>query len=516
MRASHLAETTALRHARRIGWREKGLSALQQAAEIRRGDDLRDEAIACLAAPDLESVSSWSTQGHVLGTDAEGLRVATGHNDGEVKLAPLAGGPANQSFPGWGSACLTAHFSPSGRHMVVLYRVDSDAQHEDEGATEPELELGMWDTDEARLLFRAPLVPISVASSCFDADERRVAICLRESVHVLEVESGRELARFQGPGRVMSADFDQRGERLAIARYSPHSIELVSIADELSLQGRTLAALPHDALWLNDGRLAIASADFRIYLWDVDGETEADERSGVVAAQAVITSADPEEQPATPLGVDPHVTLLQGHRSEVTRLMQAPESPLLVSYGWDAQSILWNTVTDEPLLRTAGQVVGVRSDGAHFIMRSAAEISVWRLTWGEVYDTIYAHSGKSPSTVDASLDGRWLASGGHDGAILWHLPDKRRVATLTETDVNEVVFDPQGERLYTSGAQGVIAWELPSGEWTASDPTTLHSSQLTDRVMRRAGDLAPRFAGGWRPRREQCARVSPRHTQRRH
>src|SRR5205085_10424439 len=60
LRDSYLAQARAGRWSRRAGRRFEGLELLKQAAKIRPGLDLRNEAIACMALADMRSVKDWS------------------------------------------------------------------------------------------------------------------------------------------------------------------------------------------------------------------------------------------------------------------------------------------------------------------------------------------------------------------------------------------------------------------------------------------------------------------------
>ena len=59
LRKSHLTEAQASRFSGRVGSRSESLRALQAAAAIRQSPALRDEAVACLAVTDLETVRWW-------------------------------------------------------------------------------------------------------------------------------------------------------------------------------------------------------------------------------------------------------------------------------------------------------------------------------------------------------------------------------------------------------------------------------------------------------------------------
>ena len=67
LREARLAEASALRQTTQPGRRAQALAALQQAAGIRPGVDIRDEATAALLIHDVQSVGSWAASGSMPG-----------------------------------------------------------------------------------------------------------------------------------------------------------------------------------------------------------------------------------------------------------------------------------------------------------------------------------------------------------------------------------------------------------------------------------------------------------------
>ena len=126
---SYVAQARASRFSRRPGQRFAALRALTEAAKIRRTPELRDEAIACLALPDLDEIhrSSEAFHGVVLAYDPLLERYARLDWDGVVSVRRVADDREVRRFPSPGPVgeSFVLAFSPDGRHLAVIYRLGS-------------------------------------------------------------------------------------------------------------------------------------------------------------------------------------------------------------------------------------------------------------------------------------------------------------------------------------------------------------------------------------------------------
>src|SRR5207248_7279081 len=134
------------------GQRFEGLRTIRAAALLdqpgNRLLELRNEAIACLALPDLRPVRVWEDgpQGGFLGVDFDPSsgRMARGTPQGDV-LVRSPDQPGDEvRLPGNGPRVAMVRFSRDGRYLAV--------KHEERG----EAVLVVWDTRRAAKLLEVP------------------------------------------------------------------------------------------------------------------------------------------------------------------------------------------------------------------------------------------------------------------------------------------------------------------------------------------------------------------------
>ncbi len=129
---SYVAQARASRFGRRPDQRFAALRALTEAAKIRRTPELRDEAIACMALPDLDEVhrASEAFRGIRLAFDPNLEHYAGLEWDGAVSVRRVADDREVRRLPSSGPLrdCFILAFSLDGRHLVVSYRLGSSRQ----------------------------------------------------------------------------------------------------------------------------------------------------------------------------------------------------------------------------------------------------------------------------------------------------------------------------------------------------------------------------------------------------
>ena len=430
---SYLARAQAGRFGRRPGRRLDGLEALRQAIPIARAvdaprsgfDELRDEAIACLALADLRpgklaidvpaGASSPVFDGmfrRYASFDRQG--VVTVHTIGQsgpvVRIADVGGVPRE------------LRLSPDGRSLAIVLP---------EGVQVREVEGGglVW-----RLSGR-------VGQAEFAADSRRVAVGLADrTVVVADVAAGREVARFSVGFRPLPLAMRPDGKQLAVADESRDvGVEIWDLEPPRKVANlRPDEPGPIAALgWSPDGRrlgIGLVLAPI-VEIWDV-----ADRRQ---------------------------VVALEGHAQQVNVLRFHPDGDLILTGSWDGTARLWDAGTGRSVVHWQSLV-----DDPHFgrdgracgVVKIGGEYRVLEVEPGREYRTLVAGVGVRPSGyfwADISPDDL-LAVGMEDGVRLWDLGTGRELAFLPigKSLTANFVTGKRGRELLSCGPGGLHRWPI--------------------------------------------------------
>lgn len=428
------------RFSRRVGQRFGGLEALAQAARIGRDldlptarlDVLRDEAIACLALPDLQR------SGRVLGKPpgVVGLafapamdRYALRFNSGEVVVRRSADDGELARFRARGARDIFVfRFSPDGRHLATTHF--------------PDFGLTVWDVDRGTVAFEDQ-GPVFGRSANFSPDGRSVVLAHTDGeTSVYDLASGRLVHHWTGPEHTNDLAFRPDGARVAAAthRSTQNLCQITDVATGRVVRSFPLPASGAGIAWSPDGRtLATAHDDRRIYLWDPETGT----RTGV----------------------------LEGHTNGGLYAAFHPSGLLLASNGWENRLRLWDPLLARPVLNLPStlQELTVGRDG-QVVTLVEDELIPYRIDPALEYRTLIRTSGTRMEYQKASVrsDGRLLAVGTDRGVLLSDLAQGREMGVLPIGGAWHVLFEASGD-LLTSGSAGVWRWPIRAG----SDGTTL-------------------------------------------
>ncbi|HEY6565020.1 MAG TPA: hypothetical protein VIY86_11020, partial [Pirellulaceae bacterium] len=70
------------------------------------------------------------------------------------------------------------------------------------------------------------------------------------------------------------------------------------------------------------------------------------------------------------------------------------------------------------------------------------------------------HTGKDPSSLSFSADGRLLISSGSDGIVFWDVPEGKRLGTIPLPEVPTAELTPDGMALITASSIGLHRWPV--------------------------------------------------------
>jgi serine/threonine protein kinase/WD40 repeat protein len=444
---SKRAEARAVRMSARVGQRLEALRSLREALELPLPPDhtlaeLRTEAIAALALPDLEVEKQWD--GSPPGTldpafDARVEHYARITRDATVSLRRVADDAElarwkEEGFDPFPHNEYCLMLSPDGRYVAVYH----DGLHR--------LRVRRVEGNRAVLCHEASNAA-DYASRAFSPDGARLVYLLRDGrIAVLELAAGqvRFLPKPLAEPFWLRVHPDDRQFAVTNRVKGQYGVEVRDLAT-----GNLTARLPHpgwvgSSAWHPDGQtLATFGEDRLIRLWDVP--------SGKL------------------------VRVLEGHRTEGGVLAFDRQSGLLLSNDWNGILRVWEPSSGRQLLsRTGGTYTFLNN---HLDGRvpswdlGTGKLQVLRIHPARAYHTLSRsaagasggfYSGAPPVF---SADGRLLFASTRDrpsGILIVDAASRRELNVVPF--VNEFPFHwvPGGE-LLTSGRSGVLRWP-----WTAN------------------------------------------------
>jgi serine/threonine protein kinase/WD40 repeat protein len=447
---ARLAQARASRWSRQVGQRFDSLQALTEAAQIARELDLgeprllevRNEAIACLALPDVQRVKEWegfpagSSSGFAF--DARLEHYARSDSKGTISVRRIADDSVAALLPGPGnSGADTMMFSPDGIFLAVGYWQPLPGKRTN---------FQVWDWRRRAVVLEAPS-PVGPPAQ-FSADGRRMAVGRDDGTVLYDTAAWKEVKRLGPYSRPGFLAFDPDGARLAISGVNVHDVEVREVAT-----GNLLRKLGHPAraeqlAWDPDGGLlAVACNDTQVYLWDV-----------VAGRQHAV---------------------LRGHNNNGIGVTFSPGGDLLLSWAWDGTLRFWDPWTGRQMLTLAGSHGSFSQDGRRLALLNAARASIWEVAPGQEFRTLPAPAGASGRKYvrgGISPDGRWLAAGTEDGGVqFWDLPRGRPSGFLPLGPTHAATFHPTRSELFTAGRSGCYRcpFRLEAGSFRVGPPVRL-------------------------------------------
>ncbi|WP_437757499.1 pentapeptide repeat-containing protein [Sorangium sp. So ce1389] len=407
---------------------------------------------------------------------ADGRTLASGADDRTVRLWEVTSGRALRVLDGHGRRVLTVVLSADGR-TLASGSADRTAR--------------LWEVTSGRVLRTFEGHGAWVMSVVLSPDGRTLASGSYDTtVRLWEVESGRALRVFEDhdfeghDGAVMSVVFSPDGRTLASASYDKtvrlwevesgralrvfkgHFATATSVA--FSPDGRTLASGSYDKtvrLWeVESGRALNVfddhSAEVTSVVFSVDGQTLA---SGSVDRTARLWEVESGRV----------LRVLEGHGARVMMVAFSADGRTLASGSDDRLVRLWEVESGRVLRAFESHGDWVRSvvfspDGRRLASGSGdSTVRLWEVESGRAL-RVFEGAGSGMMSVAFSPDGQTLASGAGDGTVWWWKVGRRRALRVLEGHgggVMSVAFSPDGRTLASGSVDKTVRlWEVEGGQ----------------------------------------------------
>lgn len=429
--------------------------------------------VATIAQP------SWVTT--VVFSPHRGL-VATGHDDGTIRLWDTATQQLMKEFPGHSLPVSALAFRRDGTWLASAGE-DRDIHLWDVAAGKKTATL-RGHTDRIPALTWNPQGN-RLVSAGWDTTARVWDVATDEPVMILNSHAD----------QVNALAFSPDGQMLACADSAEtihiwHAIawKTLQVLGDPGEETRCLAFHP-------DGKLlASAGVDRMIHLWDPrKGELVSGHNGAARHSICVAATREGERLASTCGGTDLRVWDVAtgrpappGEVAGILAVTASPDGRWLVggTADYDARVQLWDAATGSRQLTMTGQrgAATALAIAPHSMMLASASASdgtvwLWNLATGEpALLIIEAADGCTVEALAFHPNGRflavggidWLATGGSDGAIcLWDITQPAKVA-LFERGTTSLAFHPSGKHLAAASLDDVVSiWETDSHELVA-------------------------------------------------
>jgi serine/threonine protein kinase/WD40 repeat protein/Tfp pilus assembly protein PilF len=427
----------AARLSRQVGQRIRSLQVVAEAADLarelnlpeKRFLELRNEAIACLALPDLRVAREWDgwpAGANAVDFDGKLQRYARVDREGVISVRRVADDAELcrlSGLRGMGSVLL----SSNGEFLM------QESGHQ--------LRLWKLTGPEPTLLLQAQ----NCTAWRFSPDSRQFGVGSADGrVSLYALPSGQQTGSLEVSAPPGSLAFHPRHRQLAIAFHTGVQIRDLDTNKLLAEFSQERDPWPFVA-WHPNGKMLASFCAETITLWDIPTQ----------------------KQLAKLEGLGHGVSFAFNHRGNV-----------LAGVGWDRILRLWDPHTAKLLFQTRADAVTPRFSPDDRLLAGEMlghKLRIWEVFTSGGYQTLARdpNSGRAAHyTSSISPDGRLLAVGMYDGFGFWDLWSRKELPLVKVKGSTHVLFERAA--LLANAKAGLLRWpvraDASSGGWLRVGP----------------------------------------------
>jgi WD40 repeat protein len=425
LRLALLEQARALVRSRELGQRVRALEAIHRAGAISNSPELRAEAMAALALPDLrfQTAIPLAVDPTAMEMDPGFERFALANGPGPVEIRASADGHLVAALaPSADFNVYTLCWSPDGRFL---------ASKRDRNQATGRANLEIWDAGATRQALL--LEDAFIGGLAFHPHRPELLVGLQNGLAAIKnLETGTELAHFQLPASPSQLAFSPDGNHFAAAyRSSPGwSVALYSAGDGTRLWSVSLSALVASIQWSPNGRW-VSIAD----------------HSGAVQLLDARTS---------------ELHLLGRHKAQAVRTAFTKDSQYLLSGGWDRELICWDLRRMELAfqINLESSHTQLSLDGRKCAIVTHAGALLFDFETPCCRELPEDLGGRLTKPAAFSPDGRWLAVPGNERLGVWDLSSNGPAALLSEAADSRVFFFNSEAELVADHGGRTMVWRM--------------------------------------------------------
>ncbi|MCA9187623.1 MAG: protein kinase, partial [Planctomycetales bacterium] len=447
LRNALVAQARATRRSGQVGQRFDALDALHNATELMPPRDLsdsaveelRNEAVAALALPDLRLDSKLDLPPGVLAIDGRLERQAIAGANGSIRIQRTRDGQVITTLPAVGETPVGAMvFSQNGAFLAAKYQWHADA----------ETRVCIWRLAKGTVQMDLKVDPRAEIE--FGGTGETVFFVMSDgAVTQFHLATGKQLSTIvhQGERRqVLKANRDNT--LLAVSNSSTDKIHIYEAATGVKLSEFSNRSVPYSMDWHPSGRyLAAGGNDFVTRVWDIS------------------------QTPRL-------VSELHGHQAETVGVYFSGNGELVVTRSHDGTIRLWNPFTGWQRCLAMGRIIAYDKQESRFACVSTGVsngIEIWDVAdASEMRVLVEDRQLKGPFAIDVSQNGRFMASCGSDGVWIWDLQSGEVMQRLPLAGRTALFHNG---KLLTSSELGILEWpmQMAGSKFTIGPPRRLAS-----------------------------------------